>query len=123
LVGVGCSWAFQSAEWLVDETTPWLRGDGELDAALGRYRRKFMWRLGLHHLLIAEYASGRKTLPWERATFRAAAADPVVARALEEVGSRRRSPLRLLDPRLAPRLMKLSRSGQHTARRCADPPQ
>jgi flavin-dependent dehydrogenase len=105
LFGVGCGWAFQSAEWLVDETTPSLRGDGGLDAALDRYRRKVMWRLGLHHLLIAEYASGRKTLPWERAMFRAAAGDPVVARALEEVVSRRRLPLRLLDPRLAPRVL------------------
>jgi flavin-dependent dehydrogenase len=105
LFGVGCGWAFQSAEWLVDETTPSLRGDGGLDAALDRYRRKVMWRLGLHHLLIAEYASGRKTLPWERAIFRAAAGDPVVARALEEVVSRRRLPLRLLDPRLAPRVL------------------
>jgi flavin-dependent dehydrogenase len=105
LFGVGCGWAFQSAEWLVDETTPSLRGDGGLDAALDRYRRKVMWRLGLHHLLIAEYASGRKTLPWERAMFRAAADDPVVARALEEVVSRRRLPLRLLDPRLAPRVL------------------
>jgi hypothetical protein len=32
--------------------------------------------------------------------FRAAANDPVMARALEEVATRRRSSLRLLDPRL-----------------------
>jgi hypothetical protein len=56
--------------------------------------------------VISEYASGRKTNPLERATFRAAAADPVVARALEGVISRRRSPLRALDPRLAPRLLR-----------------
>ena len=38
--------------------------------------------------------------------FRAAAADPVVARALGEVSSREHSPLRLLDPRLAPRVWR-----------------
>jgi flavin-dependent dehydrogenase len=106
LFGVGCGWAFQSAQWLVDETAPaLLDGDG-LDAALRRYRRKFLWRLGPHHLVISEYASGRKTTPLERATFRAAAADPVVARALEGVISRRRSPFSALDPRLAPRLLR-----------------
>jgi menaquinone-9 beta-reductase len=100
LFGVGLSFAFQSAEWLVDETAPALRDGGGLDAALDRYRRKFLWRLGPHHLQIADYATGRKTLPWERVMFRAAAVDPVVARALEEVVGRRRSPLRLLDPRV-----------------------
>ena len=106
LWGVGCGWAFQSAEWLVDETAAALIGGGDLDAALGRYRRAVRWRLGLHHLVIAEYASGRETIAVERAFFRAAAADPVVARVLGEVSSRHRSPLRLLDPRLAPRLLR-----------------
>jgi 2-polyprenyl-6-methoxyphenol hydroxylase-like FAD-dependent oxidoreductase len=106
LFGVGCGWAFQSAEWLVHETIPALLGGRGLDAALDRYRRKFVRRLGLHHMVISEFASGRRMLPWERATFRAAIADPAVARALEEVGSRRRQPLRLLDPRLLPRLMR-----------------
>ncbi len=105
LWGVGCGWAFQSADWLVDETASALIDGGNLDAALDRYRRAFRWRVGLHQLLIADYASGRETLPWERAMFRAAAADPVVARELGEVIGRRHSPLRLLDPRLAPRLL------------------
>jgi 2-polyprenyl-6-methoxyphenol hydroxylase-like FAD-dependent oxidoreductase len=106
LAGVGCGWAFQSAEWLVDETAPALIDGGDLDAALDRYRRAFRWRLGLHHLVIAEYASGRKTIGLERMFFRAAAADPVVARVLGDVTSRRDSPLRLLDPRLVPRVLR-----------------
>ena len=106
LFGVGCGWAFQSAEWLVDETAPSLNGEGGLDVALRRYRRRFVRRLGLHHLVISEFASGRKTRAWERAAFRAAVTDPMVARALEEIGSRRRQPLRVLDPRLAPPLLR-----------------
>lgn len=106
LAGVGCGWAFQSAEWLVDETAPALTEGSDLDEALDRYRRAFRRRLGLHHLVIAEYASGRKTIGPERAFFRAAAADPVVARVLGDVTSRRHSPLRVLDPRLMPRVLR-----------------
>jgi hypothetical protein len=56
-------------------------------------------RLGLHHHLIADYSTGRKMYPWERALYRAGAADQDVALAFDEVGSRRHSPLRMLDPR------------------------
>jgi 2-polyprenyl-6-methoxyphenol hydroxylase-like FAD-dependent oxidoreductase len=103
--GVGCGWAFQSAEWLVDHTAVALLDGGDLDRALERYRRTFQRRLGLHHFLIADISSGRKLTAFERATFRAVTVDPVLARALEEVATRRRSPLRMLDPRLAPRLL------------------
>src|SRR2546423_9216036 len=82
LWGVGCGWAFQTSEWLVDETADALLNVGDLDAALERYRRAFRRRLGLHHWLIAEYASGRKTYAVERASFRATAKDQVLARAL-----------------------------------------
>jgi menaquinone-9 beta-reductase len=99
LFGVGLSWALQSAEWLVDETAPALVGRDDLDAALERYRRAFRRRLGLHHYLIADYSTGRKTSPLERALYRAGAADQNVARTFEEVGSRRHSPLRMRDPR------------------------
>jgi flavin-dependent dehydrogenase len=101
LFGVGLSWAFQSAEWLVDETAPALLENGDLDGALERYRRRVRWRLGLHHYLIADYSSGRETYPWERAASRAGAVNEEVARVLEDVASRRRSPLRVLDPRFA----------------------
>lgn len=108
--GVGCGWAFQSAEWLVDNTAAALMEDRDLDRALDRYRRTFRRRLGLHHLLITDFASGRKLRPNERMAFRAAAGDPVLARALDEVVSRRRSPLRMFDPRLAPRILRGARN-------------
>jgi len=105
LWGVGCGWAFQTSEWLVDETADALLNLGDLDAALERYRRAFRRRLGLHHWVIAEYASGRKTLAAERAFFRATAKDPVLARALADVASRREQPTRLAGPRVTARVL------------------
>jgi 2-polyprenyl-6-methoxyphenol hydroxylase-like FAD-dependent oxidoreductase len=106
LFGVGCGWAFQSAEWLVDETCSALLDRGDVDAALERYRRVFRRRLGLHHMQIADYSTGRPMRLNERVMFRAAAVDPAVATAVEEVATRRRGVLRLLDPRLTPRLLQ-----------------
>jgi flavin-dependent dehydrogenase len=106
LFGVGLSWAFQSAEWLVEQTADALLGDGDLDAALERYRRLFRRRLGLHHYLIAEYSTGRRMYPWERALYRAGAADEKAARVFDEIGSRRHSPLRVLHPRATRDVMR-----------------
>ncbi|HLM86419.1 MAG TPA: NAD(P)/FAD-dependent oxidoreductase [Solirubrobacteraceae bacterium] len=102
--GVGCGWAFQSADWLVAETAGALAGDGDLDAALERYRRAHRRRLLPHYLLICDLAGGRRLSAFERRLYRAAARDRVVLRAVEEVGSRRRSPGRLFDPRVLARL-------------------
>jgi flavin-dependent dehydrogenase len=101
LFGVGCGWAFQTGGWLVDHTAGALAG-GDLDDALDRYRRAFRRRLAGHYLLIADFATGRKLRLNERAGLRAAALDQGFARAIEDVTSRRHSPLRLLDPRLVP---------------------
>jgi menaquinone-9 beta-reductase len=103
--GVGITFAFQSAEWLVDETSGALGGGPELDHALGRYRRKFAWRLGPHHLLIADFSPRPRFRPFERLAIRKATTDPAVARAIGEVITRERSPFRLLDPRVAARVV------------------
>jgi hypothetical protein len=89
---------------LVDETSAALRDRPALDAALGRYRRRFAWRLGLHHLQIADFSTGRRLRPLERLAFRKASVDPAVARVFGEVLTRERAPTRLLDPRFALRL-------------------
>jgi len=106
LWGVGCGWAFQSADWLVEETADALDGGGDLDAALERYRRVHRRRLLPHYLMISDLASGRPISPIERRLYSVAARDPVVLRAFEEVGSRRRSPARMLDPRVLARLAR-----------------
>ena len=115
LVGVGITFAFQSAEWLVDETSAALDGGPELDDALRRYRRKFALRLGFHHFLIADFATGRKMTPLERRTFRKAPADPVIAGAIAEVLTRERQPFVLFGPRLTARVLMPSRMTKEAA--------
>jgi flavin-dependent dehydrogenase len=105
LWGVGCGWAFQSAEWLADELAPTLQNGG-VDAALERYRRKHRQRLGPHHFLIADQATARPANPFERALFRACAQDDTVLRAFERVGTRRASPATLFKPTVLARLAR-----------------
>jgi 2-polyprenyl-6-methoxyphenol hydroxylase-like FAD-dependent oxidoreductase len=106
LWGVGCGWALQSADWLVEETAPALADGADLDAALERYRRVHRRRLLGHYLNIADISSGRPVNAFERRMYRAAARDQVVCSAFEEIGSRRRSPARMLDPRVLARIAR-----------------
>jgi 2-polyprenyl-6-methoxyphenol hydroxylase-like FAD-dependent oxidoreductase len=96
--GVGCGWAFQSAEWLVEETGADLVEGRDLEDALGRYRRRHLRSLGPHHAQITEFASGRPANLFERALFRAGARDQEVMRRFEQVSSRRRPPTALISP-------------------------
>jgi flavin-dependent dehydrogenase len=104
LWGVGCGWAFQSADWLVEETAETLVGGGDLDGALERYRRTHRRRLLGHYLMISDIASGRAISPIERRLYRAAARDRTVRSAFEQIGSRNRSPAHILNPRVLVRL-------------------
>jgi flavin-dependent dehydrogenase len=108
LWGVGCGWAFQSAEWLVEETADALVGGGDLDAALDSYRRVHRRRLGLHHFLISDIATARPANPVERAMYRSAVTDDHVYRVFEAIGSRRQSPATLFAPRTLAHLARPS---------------
>jgi flavin-dependent dehydrogenase len=99
LWGVGCGWAFQSADWLVEQTADALIGGGDLDAALDSYRHDHALRLGPHHFFISDLASARRANPLERAMYHAAVSDDDVWRKFEAIGSRRRSPVTLFAPR------------------------
>jgi menaquinone-9 beta-reductase len=101
LWGVGCGWAFQSAEWLADAVAPALAGDEPLARGLRRYRRR--WRQGLlaHSIMIDRYASGRRFNAVERLLFSAGAADPRMAARLEAFGTRNAGPERLASPGMA----------------------
>jgi flavin-dependent dehydrogenase len=110
LWGVGCGWAFQSAEWLVEETADALVGDGDLDAALDSYRKVHRRRLGLHHFLISDIASARPANPVERAMYRGAVDDDEVYRTFEAIGARRRSPAALVAPATLARLARAASS-------------
>lgn len=106
LWGVGCGWAFQSADWLVEETADALLHDGDLEAALARYRRLHFRRLAPHHAMIADIAGGRTATPVERMLYRAAARDQKVARQFAKVGTRMRSPAAVLRPDMVARVVR-----------------
>ena len=106
LWGVGCGWAFQSADWLVEETADALLAGGDLDAALRRYARVHRRRLLPHHMMISDLASGRTVNAIERRLYRAAARDQVVRHAFEQVGSRTRSPATVLAPRVLAHIVR-----------------
>jgi 2-polyprenyl-6-methoxyphenol hydroxylase-like FAD-dependent oxidoreductase len=88
LFGVGCGWAFESAEWLADAVAPALRGEEGLEAGLRRYQRKHTRHLRGHAWMIHDYATGRKMQPPERLLFSGAARDPRAAKVFDRFGSR-----------------------------------
>lgn len=106
LWGVGCGWALQSADWLVEETAGALTGGGDLDQALETYRRVHRKRLGPHHLMLSDVASGRPMNGFERRLAKTAARDPVVREAFEAVGARREPPSIVLRPRVLAHLIR-----------------
>src|SRR2546423_8133064 len=80
LWGVGCGWAFQSAEWLADSVAPALRGEEALDTGLRSYRRQFLRSLAGHPKMIDDYATGRRYRAVERRLLPTPAEDQAVAR-------------------------------------------
>lgn len=76
--GVGCGWAFQSAEWLADAVAPALRDGGRLDQPLRRYRRRRRVLKG-HQATIEEEAKANPPSAFDRLMVRAAVHDPKMA--------------------------------------------
>lgn len=76
--GVGCGWAFQSAEWLADAVTPALLDGGRLDAALRHYLRKRKTLNG-HQSTIEDQAKAGPPTAIDRLLFAAAVHDPRTA--------------------------------------------
>jgi menaquinone-9 beta-reductase len=100
LWGVGCGWAFQTAEWLVESTAPALktRDRKALAAALAGYGRRHRKALKGHQFLIADFARGRDFNPLERLMFSAAARDQRLAQHVEQFGTRSIPVRRFLAP-------------------------
>lgn len=99
LWAVGCGWAFQSAEWLVEETADALLGDGDLDRALRSYGKVHRARLAGHHSSIADFSTCRPFNAIERLMFSAAAKDERTLRLFHAFGSRLISVRQFLAPR------------------------
>jgi 2-polyprenyl-6-methoxyphenol hydroxylase-like FAD-dependent oxidoreductase len=96
LWGVGCGWAFQTSEWLVDSVAPALRGDEPLKRGLARYRRRHARGLRGHAFMIHDYASGRRFSPPERLMFSAAAEKPALADVMAAYGTRNIGPAQMM---------------------------
>lgn len=98
LWGVGCGWAFQSAEWVADQVGPAMSSGGDLDRALKRYDKQHRRRLGPHFKLTSDYSTGRPFNAFERLLYAAAPHDRVVANAFWRYGTRNSGPTTLLRP-------------------------
>lgn len=92
LWGVGCGWAFQSAEWLADAVAPALCGAEPLARGLERYRRRHARGLRGHAALMVDYATGRRFNAGERILYSAAARDAHAAHLFERFGTRQVGP-------------------------------
>lgn len=95
LWGVGCGFAFQTAEWLADAVGPALACGEELAPALERYRRRYRRGLRGHALMMVDFATGRRLNPGERMLFAASARDEELAVRFDAFGSRRTGPARM----------------------------
>jgi len=107
LFGVGCGWAFQSAEWLSDSVLPALQGTEPLEKGLARYRRRHAKELRAHAFFIHDYSTGRRFNPAERMIWSAAARDPQAATLLDRMGTRQVGPLQTMS-RLVPRAVAVN---------------
>jgi 2-polyprenyl-6-methoxyphenol hydroxylase-like FAD-dependent oxidoreductase len=104
LWGVGCGWAFQTAEWMADAVSGPLVDGTPLDTGLDRYRRRFRRGLAGHAFMIRDYARGRRMSPIERLLFSSAVHDRRAAEVLSRFGARMAGPQTLLSPALAARI-------------------
>jgi 2-polyprenyl-6-methoxyphenol hydroxylase-like FAD-dependent oxidoreductase len=107
LFGVGCGWAFQSAEWLSDSVLPALQGGESLEQGLERYKRRHAHELRGHAFFIHDYANGRRLNPAERLMFSAAARDPKSATVMDAFATRQIRPQEML-PRALPRAIAVN---------------
>jgi flavin-dependent dehydrogenase len=98
LWGVGCGFAFNSAEWLVDAVAPALTGHHDLDKALGTYSKRHRRKLRGHQSLMTDFSGARPYNPLERLMFSAAAKDPGMAEHLSNFAERWVGPSEFLAP-------------------------
>jgi len=107
LFGVGCGWAFQSAEWLSDAVLPAFAGEEPLGKGLDRYRRRHARELRGHTYFMHDYSKGRRFGPPERMLFAAAARDGKAAAIVDAYATRQVGPARMFS-RMLPRAIAVN---------------
>ena len=118
--GVGCGWAFQSAQWLAQALGAAPK-EGHavdvhaLDLALKAYASQHERALAGHRFFINDFARRRHFNAFERLFFAAAAKDAAFARRMGRVGARIDSPVGLLSPAVLARAVWINlRHGKAT---------
>jgi flavin-dependent dehydrogenase len=103
LAAVGCGWAFQSAEWLADNTVEALLAENDdlLDKALVQYSKVHESSLDPHQSAIAGFSTGRPYNSLEKMLYKGATLDPTISNALELLISRKQTPEQALTPVMA----------------------
>ena len=104
--GVGCGWALQSAEWLVDATAAPIAERTGIEAALARYARIHKRRLWQHEHFISDNSTGRRMNLLERMISIAAVSDPKVGNRLHLFTSRHIGVLDFLSPAMLGRVAR-----------------
>ncbi|MES2939456.1 MAG: NAD(P)/FAD-dependent oxidoreductase [Pseudomonadota bacterium] len=98
LWGVGCGFAFQTAEWLFDNVRPAFEGKLEMARALKAYAGQHKKRLGGHEFVMKDYLSGRRYNGIETLMNSAGARDPACASHIVAFGSRNSSLMQFMAP-------------------------
>lgn len=98
LWGIGCGFAFQTAQWLVDCTAPEMLAGKVPTRGLRRYARAVVLRLSTHRFLVNDFSRRRRFNFMERLMFSAAAKDRRMSRHLHTFGARLISPFEFLSP-------------------------
>ena len=96
---IGCGWAFQTAEWLVEAAAPALRAGGPLARALERYRKMRSAHIGGHQRFLALAAQSTRPNPIQKLMFAAAVRDRRTAQLLHAFAGRQIPVRRFLAPR------------------------
>jgi len=97
--GVGCGWAFQTAEWLVDATAATLLDQDNLQSGLKAYTKKHRRQLRGHIFVVADFSRRTDFNLLERLMFSAAVNDVELARHVNLFGGRITSLRQFLAPR------------------------
>jgi len=96
--GVGCGWAFQSAQWLFEETHFCIKSRDLLDHGLKQYANKHYRTLNPHAKFIFSASYSRDHNFTENMIFKAATKDNKVANALNDFIARNISVWEFLSP-------------------------
>lgn len=94
--GVGCSWALQSADMLVEYTASSLKNGRLIDRSLKKYCRQHAARFNAHFEVIAEEAKAKPFNLLQKAVFSAAVKDRKLAHIFHTYGNRNISMLEFL---------------------------